>query len=261
MVEMGVYNLSLKCHILYGLSVTLNHCLQEIFLSASKNFDNYSSRETKDRGHGLQSFLTGNCFVFLVYDPDPISSLRKRRISADSVDSGSASGREMHPHTAHDLSRLAVVPTSASHCVTPPAVTPTKSVTSDGEATSSPIKRKREKSGKKHKKKHKHHHCKHKHKKHSKSIENDEEEEVNDNDNEEEDGEEEDVVVGEEDDLRIKLDGSFNNTTTYSIRSPIYHARSEESNHDEEGDDESSDDDGFSDDDHVTTVKTVSLKK
>jgi len=190
-------------------------------------------------------------FFFSVYDPDPISSLRKRRISADSVDSGSASGREMHPHTAHDLSRLAVAPTTAS----PQAVTPTKSVTSDVEATSSPIKRKKEKSGKKHKKKHKHHHCKHKHKKHNKSIENDEEEE----DNEDEDGEEEDVVVGEEDDLRIKLDGSFNNTTTYSIRSPIYHARSEESNHDEEGDDESSDDDGFSDDDHVTTVKTVSL--
>ncbi len=161
----------------------------------------------------------------------------------------------MHPHTAHDLSRLAVTPTTVSHCVTPPAVTPTKSVTSDSET----IKRKKEKSGKKHKKKHKHHHCKHKHKKHSKSIENDDDEEE-DNDNEDEDGEEEeDVVVGEEDDLRIKLDGSFNNTTTYSIRSPIYHARSEESNHDEEGDDESSDDDGFSDDDHVTTVKTVSF--
>jgi hypothetical protein len=33
--------------------------------------------------------------LILVYDPDPISSLRKRRISADSVDSGSASGKKL----------------------------------------------------------------------------------------------------------------------------------------------------------------------
>ena len=65
-------------------------------------------------------------------------------------------------------------------------------------------------------------------------------------------------LVDDDDDLRIKLDGSFNHTTTYSIRSPMYHARSEESNHDD-GDDESSDDDGFSDDDRVTSVKAVSL--
>jgi hypothetical protein len=181
-------------------------------------------------------------FVFSVYDPDPISSLRKRRISADSVDSGSASGREMHPHTAHDLSRLAVTSTSTSSQQNVVPVTPTKAAaTSDGES-SSPIKRSKkcrlEKSAKKHKKKHKHHHCKHKHKKHKSSSDHGGDD--------------------EEDDLRIKLDGSFNNTTTYSIRSPIYHARSEESNHDEEGDDESSDDDGFSDDELVTTVKAVS---
>lgn len=36
--------------------------------------------------------------------------------------------------------------------------------------------------------------------------------------------------------LRIKLDGSFNNTTTYSIRSPMsYQARSEESTIEDEG--------------------------
>ena len=163
----------------------------------------------------------------------------------------------MHPHTAHDLNRQAVTSStvtpgsSSSHNVTPVKTNHVVShVTSDADS-SSPVKRKNcrlDKSAKKHKKKHKHHHCKHKHKKH-KSSPDTEEDDV-------------DVVVGEEEDLRIKLDGSFNNTTTYSIRSPIYHggARSEESNHDdEEGDDESSeDDDGFSDDDHVTTVKAVS---
>jgi hypothetical protein len=50
--------------------------------------------------------IYGFIISFLVYDPDPISSMRKRRISADSIDSGSASGREMHPQTAHDLSKL-----------------------------------------------------------------------------------------------------------------------------------------------------------
>ena len=159
----------------------------------------------------------------------------------------------MHPHTAHDLNRQAVT----SHSGTAP-VTPVKTnhvvathVASDADS-SSPVKRKKsrlDKSPKKQKKKHKHHHCKHKHKKHKSSPETEDEADAD-----------VDVVVGEEDDLRIKLDGSFNNTTTYSIRSPIYHARSEESNHDEEGDDESSeDDDGFSDDEHVTTVKTVRL--
>ena len=97
----------------------------------------------------------------------------------------------------------------------------------------------------KHKKKKKHHHCKRKHKRSDKH----------------EDGEDEDEVClhflftssklsfqllvyifeklcihififfqdddddFEDDTLKIKLDGSFNNTTTYSIRSPMYHNR------------------------------------
>ena len=187
--------------------------------------------------------------------------MRKRRISADSVDSGSASGREMHPQTAHDLSKLVTHPNSV---VTP--TTPTKTVTpvptSDGEM-SSPLKRKKcklDKSAKKHKKKHKHHHCsKHRHKKRRHDDNDDDDDDEEDQHRDDDDDDKHDQDRGDDDDdLRIKLDGSFNNTTTYSIRSPMYHARSEESNHDD-GDDESSDDDGFSDDDRVTSVKAVSF--
>ena len=119
--------------------------------------------------------------------------MRKRRISADSVDSGSASGREMHPQTAHDLSKLVTHPSGVA--VTPtkslPPTTTTAVTTSDGE-TSSPLKRKKcklDKLAKKHKKKHKHHHCKHKHKKHKAEVDDndDDDDDQDDGDDEEED--------------------------------------------------------------------------
>ena len=40
-----------------------------------------------------------------------------------------------------------------------------------------------------------------------------------------EDDDDDDDDDFEDDTLKIKLDGSFNNTTTYSIRSPMYHNR------------------------------------
>jgi len=104
----------------------------------------------------------------------------------------------------------------------------------------------KEANSKRHKKRRKHHHCKHKHKKPNNTQtpgtnqtpgEEAEDEESGDDDSEQENDQ----------NLRIKLDGSFNNTTTYSIRSPIYpsgkRACSEGgSNHDDEkerdGDDE-----------------------
>lgn len=55
----------------------------------------------------------------------------------------------------------------------------------------------------------------------------------------------------EDDSLKIKLDGSFNNTTTYSIRSPMqYQHKSEDSNHDD--DEESEESDEFDEDEDTS---------
>ena len=128
------------------------------------------------------------CFLFFAsdYDPDPIASLRKRRISADSADRGS------HRETMHSL--------MSSHV--PPITSPlaksegSHSVKKKGRGDSVMEKHK-------HKKKRKHHHCKRKHKRHNQIIKSHQ-------------------ADSEDDSLKIKLDGSFNNTTTYSIRSPMY---------------------------------------
>ena len=124
------------------------------------------------------------------YDPDPIASLRKRRISADSADSGS------HRETMHSLMSSQVPPSPLAK--------------SEG---SHSLKKKGNMEKHKHKKKRKHHHCR-KHKRHQ-------------------------IIkhaghqADSEDDLKIKLDGSFNNTTTYSIRSPMYQHKSEEESSEE----------------------------
>ena len=86
--------------------------------------------------------------IFPVYDPDPIASLRKRRVSTDSHDSGASHGE----HRTHEIVK------KSSKLVD----------------NSFPSEKKKSKSGdvkikKKHKKchKHGHHHChKHKHKRH-----------------------------------------------------------------------------------------------
>ena len=128
------------------------------------------------------------------YDPDPIATMRKRRISADSVDSRGHCNETMHSLMSSPLSKP-----KASSTTSPAAVG---------------LKHK-------HKKKRKHHHCKRKHKR-----------QKNNDD-------------AEDDSLKIKLDGSFNNTTTYSIRSPMYHHKSEESDHEDDFDESSeSDSDG-----------------
>ena len=72
-----------------------------------------------------------------------------------------------------------------------------------------------------------------------------------------------------DDSLKIKLDGSFNNTTTYSIRSPMYHQKSEDSNHEEEGEEAGSEDEysetevsdeSESEDETATATATTSRK-
>ena len=83
----------------------------------------------------------------------------------------------------------------------------------------------------KHKKKRKHHHCKRKHShKRQQQLHQRSSGELNDS---------------EDDSLKIKLDGSFNNTTTYSIRSPMYQHKSD-SNHDDSTDYESTSSDSES---------------
>lgn len=158
---------------------------------------------------------------FSEYDPDPIATLRKRRISSESIDSGSGSHRE----TMHSLmsSQLLASPLAKSE----PG--------SSGKPTKKSEKHR-------HKKRKKHHHCKRKHK-HRNEMEEDEDD--------------------EDHDLKIKLDGSFNNTTTYSIRSPMYHNRSEESNHSEMDDDDSSEDSNSSEeeDDDDDEEKPSTSKK
>ena len=66
----------------------------------------------------------------------------------------------------------------------------------------------------------------------------------------------------EDDSLKIKLDGSFNNTTTYSIRSPMYHHKSGDSNHDEATEDEydESSEESESDDEATSATATTSRK-
>ena len=170
------------------------------------------------------------------YDPDPISSLRRRRVSADSADSD----RSIDPHSKRrdNIAPLAVI--SETTCTT---VSPVKTTTTSSGNLQTPTGKRNGVNGtanknditkapsddeindiKRHKKRKKHHHCKHKHRKLSiKQKANrkqtpgeeagDEESADDDSDKEEEDNDQ---------NLRVKLDGSFNNTTTYSIRSPIY---------------------------------------
>lgn len=101
----------------------------------------------------------------VVYDPDPIASLRKRRVSTDSHDSGASHG-ELHHHRSHDL---------PSNQAKRSSLAPSSSKLVD---TSFPQETKKKSKGggegklkKKHKKchKHGHHHChkhSHKHKRH-----------------------------------------------------------------------------------------------
>lgn len=148
-------------------------------------------------------------YSHVVYDPDPISSLRRRRISNDSVDNANAApalpialgqeqpAKRMNPSSGKSLSWSAP----------------------DGEKSEHHAEKKR-----KHKKKcshrhhcHKRHHCsKHKNKKKRNPFP------ILDEALEEEEEEEDAADKSDEDNdnLRVKLDGSFNNTTTYSIRSP-----------------------------------------
>ena len=153
------------------------------------------------------------------------------------MDSGSGSHRE----TMHSL--------MSSQVMTSPLA---KSDIISGISGVGVCKKKPEKH--KHRKKRKHHHCKRKHK-HRTNDGDDDDDDDEDHEEGDEDDDDDDLEDLEDDTLKIKLDGSFNNTTTYSIRSPMYHNRSEESNHEDEDDayDDTSedDDDSSSDDDEM----------
>ena len=181
------------------------------------------------------------------YDPDPISSLRRRRISADSADSGSGD------HHSKRKDNIAPLSTISETSVTPSLGATSSSPVSNGKRNDQNTKNgsclstTKDVSNKIHMKKKKHHHCKHKHKKLNgrQKSENSQTpgEEAEDEDSDDDDDSEDET----DQNLRIKLDGSFNNTTTYSIRSPIYPAGTRTcseggSNHEDEkerdGDDE-----------------------
>jgi len=102
-------------------------------------------------------------------------------------------------------------------------------------------------SNKRQKKRKKHHHCKHKNRKFNGKQKFESSQTPGEEAEDEESGDDDDSEDEVDQNLRIKLDGSFNNTTTYSIRSPIYPAGTRAcseggSNHEEEkerdGDDE-----------------------
>ena len=161
----------------------------------------------------------------LEYDPDPISSLRRRRVSADSADSGSGDHHMKRKDNIAPLSTISETTTTTSIttsiCSSSSQISNGKRNDQHGERNRLSINENKDISSKKHKKRRKHHHCKHKHKKANSTQklssnqtpgEEAEDEESGDDDSEDENDQ----------NLRIKLDGSFNNTTTYSIRSPIY---------------------------------------
>ncbi len=142
-------------------------------------------------------------YSLAVYDPDPISSMRRRRVSNDSVDSGSGDLRGLHmqrppqmaPLTSYAASVSQLTPSPRKQRGTPPSAK--NSSSSSAEVSSASAAKKRH-----HRKRHRHHsHSCAKHKKKGGGG--------GKKSGKDEDGQ-----------LKIKLDGSFNNTTTYSIRSP-----------------------------------------
>jgi hypothetical protein len=171
-------------------------------------------------------------FFLSVYDPDPIATLRRRRVSNDSVDSGGS--MDYFNHRLHPSIQLHQTTPRKESCL----VSPNSTTSSTSSPSSSAAKKssKSSKTAKKHKKKHrKHHHCKHKHKKHKQQVS------PNTSGS---------SLCSEESGpgtLRIKLDGSFNNTTTYSIRSPntgaaanVYGQQPADSQEEEEDEDDDS---------------------
>ena len=166
---------------------------------------------------------------FSVPEPDPLDT-RKRRVSNDSLEAGD------HLHRLQSLT----TPSQSRRALSPSPLT-------NSMASSSPAKK-----GAKNVKKRvpppparRRNPTPQKTKKSVETIEEENEDTSSNSDGSASDSDDEDNA-GEEN-LRIKLDGSFNNTTTYSIRSPMYQASrttSEESNHgNETSEDEESDDD------------------
>ncbi|TRY68610.1 hypothetical protein TCAL_03225 [Tigriopus californicus] len=187
-------------------------------------------------------------YSHVVPAPDPLDT-RKRRQSNDSAD---ANHDLHHPRIQPLYQRKgSLSPSPAKKCKQiAPITTP---------------------HGKLNKKRHKHKHCskkrhKHYHKKSyppppTETIYEEKEDERHRGDLSDEDDDCEESPDEESGNLRIKLDGSFNNTTTYSIRSPMYQTRttSEESNHgDDEIGEDSSDESGSESESGGETDKAAS---
>ena len=109
-----------------------------------------------------------NDLIFAVYDPDPIATLRRRRMSNDSVDSGGSLDHFSRAERLHPSIQLhqTYTPKKESCLVSPNSTASSTPSPGAKKSSSSSEKSSGGKVAKKHKKKHrKHHHCnKHKHK-------------------------------------------------------------------------------------------------
>ena len=105
-----------------------------------------------------------------MYDPDPIATLRRRRVSNDSVDSGGSLtdhyNQRLHPSVQLHMQatptkkEAGLLSPNSAASTTPSPSTSTKKSPSTVSATTAAAP-----GANKHKKRHKHHHCnKHKHK-------------------------------------------------------------------------------------------------
>ena len=187
--------------------------------------------------------------------------MRRRRISADSADSGSGDHHAKRKDSITPLTAISETTSNRSVCassamttsatLTSPKVSNGKRNDQIDKGHSIGTNDSKETNNKRHKKRRKHHHCKHKLQKPNNKQKSGSKqtpgEEAEDEESVDDDSEDEN-----DQNLRIKLDGSFNNTTTYSIRSPIYPAGKRAcseggSNHEDEkerdGDDEFDGDD------------------
>ena len=158
------------------------------------------------------------------YDPDPISSLRRRRISADSVDSGSGDHHSKRKDNIAPLSTISENSAATSVAASSPSPASNGKRNEQNNRNGSNLNQMKDLSNKRQKKRKKHHHCKHKNRKFNGKQKFESSQTPGEEAEDEESGDDDDSEDEVDQNLRIKLDGSFNNTTTYSIRSPIYPA-------------------------------------
>merc|ERR1712223_2133954 len=95
------------------------------------------------------------------YDPDPISSLRRRRISADSVDSGSGDHHSKRKDNIATLSTISENSAATSVAASSPSPASNGKRNEQNNRNGSNLSQMKDLSNKRQKKRKKHHHCKH----------------------------------------------------------------------------------------------------